>query len=184
MGGELEATEHSPNFLVSAAKDPGSPGHPGVDLQRIQVIKGWLDDTGKTHERVYDVAGTADNGAGVDPGTCAPTGSGHSNLCTVWSDPEYDPEQPAFYYLRVLENPSCRWSTLQCQAAGVNPFAANCAEQATAKNLEMEEQGAIGDVYGKCCLDPAQEPFYSPTIQERAWTSPIWIKPETDKDTL
>lgn len=175
MGGELEATEDSPGFLVSAAKDPGSPGNPGLDLQRLQIIKGWLDAEGATHEKVYDVAGTPDNGAGVDPQSCAPTGSGHKNLCTVWRDPQYNSKESAFYYVRVLENPSCRWSTLQCQAAGVNPFAENCAEQAAQQTAKLQDDGAIGDVFGRCCLDAAKEPFYSPTIQERAWTSPIWI---------
>lgn len=177
MGAELPATERSPRFLVSAAKDTGSPGRPGLDLQRLQVIKGWLDQQGNTHERVFDVAGSADNGAGVDPESCAPTGTGHTNLCTVWQDPEYSAEQAAFYYVRVLENPSCRWSTLQCQAGGVNPFASNCAEQAQQQNALRNEEGARGDVYNSCCLDPAEQPFYSPTIQERAWTSPIWLTP-------
>jgi hypothetical protein len=177
MGGEMPAPDNSPTFLVSAAKDPGSRGHDGVELQRIQIVKGWLDVKGQTHEQVFDVAGTADNNAGVDPDTCAPTGPGHETLCTVWRDPGYNAEQPAFYYARVLENPSCRWSTRHCQAAGVNPFAPDCAEQAAAKTAELQEQGAIGDVYGKCCLDPSSQPFYSPTLQERAWTSPIWINP-------
>jgi hypothetical protein len=177
MGGELAAPAQSPRFLVSAAKDPGIPGAPGLDLQRAQIIKGWLDDTGNTHEKVFDVTGSADNGASVDPVNCAPKGRGHENLCTVWQDPEYNPDQRAFYYVRVLENPSCRWSTLQCQAAGVNPFAADCSEKAAERTAAWQEQGAIGDVFGRCCLDPAQEPFYSPVIQERAWTSPIWINP-------
>jgi Protein of unknown function (DUF3604) len=175
MGGELTAGEQSPAFLVSAAKDAGTSQHPGLDLQRVQIIKGWLDTDGKTHEQVFDVAGTSDNGAGVDPQSCAPTGSGHQNLCTVWRDPQYNSEESAFYYVRALENPSCRWSTLQCQAAGVNPFADNCAEQAAQQTARLQDEGAIGDVFGRCCLDPAKEPFYSPTIQERAWTSPIWI---------
>ena len=178
MGGELAATKNSPAFLVSAVKDAGSARHPGVDLQRLQVIKGWLDDAGNTQEKVFDVAGSAENGAGVDPNNCAPTGSGHQSLCTVWRDPDYSANQAAFYYVRVLENPSCRWSTLQCQAAGVNPFDQNCPSQAETKTAQLQDNGAIGDVYGRCCLDPAQEPFYSATIQERAWTSPIWINPQ------
>ena len=179
MGGEMSSPPASPTFLVSASKDSGSPGHPGIDLQRIQIIKGWLDDKGQTHEQVFNVAGNADNNAGVDPNTCAPVGTGHQNLCTVWRDPNYDAQQPAFYYARVLENPSCRWSTLHCQAAGVNPFAADCDDQAAARTAQLEDEGAIGDVYGQCCLDPATQPFYSPTLQERAWTSPIWINPST-----
>lgn len=175
MGGQLTAPETSPGFLVSAARDPGSPGNPGLDLQKVQIIKGWLDIGGVTHEEVFNVAGSTDNTAGVDTESCLPTGTGHKNLCTVCRDPQYNSNESAFYYVRVLENPSCRWSTLQCQAAGVNPFAENCAEQAEHQTAKLQGKGAIGDVFGRCCLDPATEPFYSPTIQERAWTSPIWI---------
>jgi hypothetical protein len=175
MGGEL-STGQVPRFLVSAMKDPGSEGNPGNDLQRVQIIKGWLDENGTTHEQVFDVAGDASNGADVDPQTCAPRGVGFENLCTVWQDPGFNASEDAFYYVRVLENPSCRWSTLQCQAAGVNPFAENCPDRAAAATAELQEQGAIGEVYDKCCLDPAAQPFYSPVIQERAWTSPIWYQ--------
>jgi len=181
MGADMKpvpgGTSASPTLLVSALKDAGPPGHPGTDLQRIQIIKGWLDAEGLTRERVYDVAGDPDNGADVDPLTCTPRGQGAASLCTVWRDPDFDPTRPAFYYARVLENPSCRWSTFQCRAAGVNPFASDCKAQAARATLEAVEQGAQGDVYGRCCLDPAQEPFYSPLIQERAWTSPVWYTP-------
>ena len=176
MGGRFIGSAR-PRFLAHALKDPGTPGHPGTDLQRLQIVKGWVDADGATHERVFDVAGDPASEAGVDPATCAPVGEGASDLCSVWEDPEFDPSQPAFYYLRVLENPSCRWSTLQCQAVGVNPFAPDCADQAAAQTAAAHERGAQGDVYGKCCLDPAREPFYTPTIQERAWTSPIWVEP-------
>ena len=178
MGGELEAGAESPTFLISASADPGTPEFPGTDLQRLQVIKGWLDADGNTHEQVIDVAGNADNGAGVDPQSCAAIGSGERNLCTVWRDPNYKASQKAFYYVRVLENPTCRWSTLQCQSYGVNPFDKNCKAQADAQTeFFQDERGAIGDVFGRCCLNPEEERFYSPIIQERAWTSPIWINP-------
>ena len=179
MGGTVQASPDggAPRFLVSALKDPGAPGHPGTDLQRVQIIKGWVDAEGSTHERVHDVAGDAQNGASVDHETCAPTGRGAASLCTVWEDPEFDAATPAFYYVRVVENPTCRWSTLQCQAAGVNPFAANCQEQAAQQTAAAQARGAQGDVYGKCCIDPEKEPFYTPIIQERAWTSPIWVTP-------
>jgi hypothetical protein len=183
MGGALSSAA-SLHFLVSAMQDPGSEGNPGNKLQRLQIIKGWLDETGVTHEQVFDVAGDANNGADVDPLTCAPRGAGSENLCTVWKDPDFNAAEDAFYYLRVLENPSCRWSTRQCQAAGVNPFATNCADQATAATAELQEEGAIGDVYGKCCLDPAEQPFYSPVIQERAWTSPIWYRGLTGRQRV
>jgi hypothetical protein len=178
MGGELTASaEGAPRFLLSALKDAGVPGHPGTDLQRLQVIKGWVDGRGETHERVIDVVGDAKNGASVDPDSCQPTGAGFGSLCTVWEDSDFDPSQPSFYYLRAIENPTCRWSTLQCQSAGVNPFAPNCSEQAEAATARAHERGAQGDVFGKCCLDPDEEPFYTPVIQERAWTSPIWVLP-------
>jgi len=96
--------------------------------------------------------------------------------CTVWQDPEFEAEQDSFYYVRLLENPSCRWSTLQCQASGVNPFARDCAAQAEKATNKALENGASGDVFGKCCIDASKEAFYSPTIQERAWSSPIWYR--------
>ncbi len=177
MGGRLDVPAGSapPRFLVSALKDPGSPGHPGTDLQRVQIIKGWIEADGSSHEHVYDVAGDPDNGASVDPDTCQPTGSGAGSLCAVWTDPAFDGSQSAFYYVRVLENPTCRWSTLHCQAVGVNPFSDQCASQAEAATAAAHERGAQGDVYGKCCIDPEAEPFYSPVQQERAWTSAIWV---------
>lgn len=176
MGGKLSGPG-APRFFVNVMKDPGAPGHPGTDLQRAQIIKGWVDPSGQTHEQVIDVAGDAGNGASVDPGTCEPVGRGAASLCTVWQDPTFDPAQPAFYYLRVVENPTCRWSTLQCQSAGVNPFSDSCEEEASVATAAAVERGAQGDVFGRCCLAEEEEPFYSPVIQERAWTSPIWYEP-------
>ena len=179
MGGDLTPTSlsQSPTFVAQALKDPGTPKHPGTDLERIQIIKGWTDEEGRTFERVFDIAGAPSAAAGVDPLTCEPVGQGHQELCAVWSDPSFDPKHPAFYYLRVLENPSCRWSTRQCQNAGVNPFAQDCAARAAARTAQEVEQGARGDVYGKCCQREEQQPFYEPLIQERAWTSSIWYTP-------
>ncbi len=179
MGGELAGVQ-ALSVYVSAQKDPGTQVAPGTDLQRVQIIKGWVDAQGEVHEQVVDVAGDADNGATIDPQSCARVGRGASNLCAVWRDDEFDASQHAFYYARVIENPTCRWSTLQCQAAGVNPFAANCAEQAADANERVLTNGdATGDVYGKCCIDPKSQPFYSPVLQERAWTSPVWTVPES-----
>lgn len=184
MGGQLSLGHSAapPRFLVSALKDVGLPDHPGTDLQRLQIIKGWVEADGATHEHVFDVAGDAENGAWVDASTCAPTGAGFRTLCTVWEDPDFDPTQPAFYYVRALENPTCRWSTLQCQAAGVNPFSQECARQAEAATTAAGARGAVGDVYSNCCLREEEQPFYSPVIQERAWTSPIWYEPERTAD--
>jgi Protein of unknown function (DUF3604) len=176
MGGEFQA-DNSPSFLVSVHKDPGTGSSPGTGIQRVQVIKGWADESGETHEQVFDIAGSADNGATVNPNTCGRVGKGLTQACTLWQDPGFDPGQNAFYYVRVLENPTCRWSTLQCQAAGVNPFSEQCSEQAAQATLQAQDQGATGDVFSKCCTDPSTRPFYSPVLQERAWSSPIWVKP-------
>jgi hypothetical protein len=181
MGGELNGnTTDTPRFLVSARKDPGDSQLDGTDLQRVQIIKGWVGDDGTPREKVYDIDGNADNGAGVDTNTCARHGRGLVNSCTVWEDPDFQADQSAFYYVRLLENPTCRWSTLQCQSAGVNPFASDCTSQASAATARAQATGASGDVYGKCCIDPKQEAFYSPVIQERAWSSPIWYQPSAN----
>ncbi len=149
QGADLTAGEGSPAFLAWAMADPV-----GTPLQRLQIIKGWVDD-GRTHEKVFDVACSdglevdpathrcPDNEAEVDLEDCSITeGLGAAELRTVWTDPEYDPGQSAFYYVRVLENPTCRWSTWDALRAGADPRAG-----------------------------------VAPTIQERAWTSPIWVGP-------
>jgi hypothetical protein len=170
MGGELGAVRGaaSPRFAVLALKDPGTATTPGVDLQRVQIVKGWVDSDGQTHDAVFDVAGDAANGADVDPDTCTPRGAGSAELCAVWEDPDFDPGQRAFYYARVLENPSCRWSTVVCKQAGVDPLAPDCAVQAAAAD----------PAFAECCLAEADDPFFSPLVQERAWSSPIWYRPE------
>lgn len=170
MGGELGPVRggDSPRFAVLAAKDPGTNDAPGTDLQRVQVVKGWVGDDGMAHERVFDVAGNGENGAGVDPETCAPVGSGARELCTVWEDPEFDRAERAFYYLRVLENPTCRWSAIVCKNAGVDPFAPDCAAQAA----------RAGNEFADCCVTEDDDASLARVIQERAWTSPIWYRPE------
>ena len=177
MGGVLARSEGdaTPRFFVSAQRDQGTDLHPANPLERIQIIKGWVDEDGSTHERVVDVLGNETQGLGVDMNSCAATAPGHASLCTVWEDPTYRPGESAFYYARILETPSCRWSTLQCQAAGVNPLSESCATEADAANLLANENGDSGDIYGICCTKPETDPFYSPTIRERAWTSPIWL---------
>ncbi|MEW6269566.1 MAG: DUF3604 domain-containing protein [Thermodesulfobacteriota bacterium] len=169
MGGEIGALPdgRAPRFVVLAAKDPGTAELPGADLQRVQIVKGWVDAQGATHERVFDVAG-GDNGAAVDPSTCAPLGAGAAELCAAWQDPAFDPRQDAFYYARVLENPTCRWSTLVCKEAGVDPFAADCAQQAA----------RVGEAFADCCLTLVSDAFLEPVVQERAWTSPVWYRPD------
>ncbi|MEW6270154.1 MAG: DUF3604 domain-containing protein [Thermodesulfobacteriota bacterium] len=167
MGGELPPRDRdlAPRFYVSALKDPGTPGRPGTDLQRIQIVKGWVDAGGVVHEQVYDVAGEVDETDTVDAATCAPVGEGFAELCSVWEDPDFDPGEHAFYYARVLENPSCRWSTHVCKQVGVDPFSPTC------------EQDAAGTAFERCCLDEMNDPSLMPVTQERAWTSPIWYHP-------
>ena len=154
MGGVLAAGGGAPSFVVAALKDGGTSQRPGTPLQRIQIVKGWLE-AGEVRIAVHEVAGDPNNGADVDLATCEPSGSGFDQLCSVWSDPDFSPGAPAFYYARVLENPTCRWHVYACNAAGVD-----CADP-----------NSIGEGYEGCCSgQPA-------TIQERAWTSPIWYEP-------
>ena len=152
MGGGLHGStsDAAPAFLVWAMRDSWT-----APLQRVQVVKGWMEDGGTTSERVYDVACSddlavdpethrcPDNGAQVDLETCDITADvGAAELKTIWTDPDFDSSEPAFYYVRVLENPTCRWSTWDAVRAGVAPR-----------------------------LD------FPATIQERAWSSPIWYTP-------
>ena len=143
MGGDLVGNGTAPTFLAWAQRDPNMGA-----LQRVQIIKVTSEG-----EAVYDVAchdGTpdpdthrcTDNGAAVDMETCTPTGDGAGELKALWQDPEFDPERRATYYVRVLENPSCRWSTWEAMRANVPP-----------------------------------RPDVPQTIQERAYTSPIWYIP-------
>jgi hypothetical protein len=148
MGAELpERAEGAepPSFAVFALADPGARDQPGGLLQRIQIVKGWVDDDGRFHQEVHDVAGSADAGAGVDLATCTPTGPGATSLCGVWRDPAFEEERDAVYYARVVENPSCRWSTRLCLSLPEEERPDGC----TSERLPR-------------------------TIQERAWTSPIW----------
>ncbi len=115
MGGDIGPVrgKNSPRFAVYAQKDPGGLSTP---LQRAQIVKGYIDDIGFAQEIVYDIAGNPDNGADVDLDTCAETGTGDSTLCAVWEDPEFDPAKNAFYYVRVVENPTCRWHKRLCNS--------------------------------------------------------------------
>ena len=175
MGGEIGPVlgRKSPRFAVMAMKDPGGNGEPSTPLQRIQIVKGWVDGAGATHERVLNIAPTRDDGSlrpdgsfseDVDPQTCRATTTGSGELCTVWEDDDFDPTQPAFYYARVLEDPTCRWSTYACRKLGVDPFADTCLAQA-----ETAQPGQ--NLYDCCAIR------LDPVIQERAWTSPIWYRP-------
>jgi hypothetical protein len=152
MGGELKGPfDRPPRFAVWAMRDPGTDSEPGVPLERIQIIKGWLEGE-QVRYAIHDIGGDA-GGAAVDPNTCERSGTGHDELCSVWSDPDFNPDEQAFYYARVLENPSCRWHALQCSRAKITcgPFGPSRAG------------------YEGCC-----DGNYPKVQQERAWSSPIF----------
>ncbi|MCB9664982.1 MAG: DUF3604 domain-containing protein [Alphaproteobacteria bacterium] len=150
MGGLMPGS--GATFVVQAAADPGGASRAAVPLQRLQIVKGWVED-GEVRSTVIDVAGDA----GTDPldrDTCLLSGEGPTTLCGTWTDPDHDPSVPAFWYARVVEVPTCRWQRAQCLAAGIT-----CPTQA--------------DGYEGCCDDEVPD-----TLQERAWSSPIWNLPE------
>ena len=147
MGGELTVSEGSPEFLVLADKDPA-----GANLDRIQIVKGWLDADGTQREQVYDVSWAGERQPGAD-GKLPAVGNtvdlrtgkvdnsiGAPRLEARWRDPDYVPRQAAFYYARVLQIPTARHSLLDAIALG------------------REHAGDHPD-----------------TIQERAYSSPIWV---------
>ena len=151
MGGELVGVAQ-PSFWVWGTADPDGPM-----LDRIQIVKGWVEDAGAGEplQRVRDVACSGGREPGED-GKCAPTAAtvdletcerdeaaGAAELQARFADPDYSADRPAFYYVRVLENPSCRWTTRLALSADEDP---------------------PGDL-------PA-------TVQQRGWSSPIWVRPE------
>ncbi|HET9334149.1 MAG TPA: DUF3604 domain-containing protein [Gemmatimonadota bacterium] len=151
MGGDLSDAPagQAPTFLVAALKDPI-----GANLDRLQIVKGWLDAEGETQERVYDVVWSGDRRPGSD-GKLPSVGNtvdvanatwtntiGSSELITVWQDPAFDPSQRAFYYARVLEIPTPRWTAYDAKYFGIQL--------------------------------PPEVPM---TTVERAYTSPIWYTP-------
>ena len=153
MGGDLSNAPagKAPTFLVAALKDPI-----GANLDRIQIIKGWVDAAGETQEKVYDVVwGDPDKRQPGDDGKLPAVGStvdvanavwtntiGAPELITVWQDPDFDPDQRAFYYARVIEIPTPRWTAYDAKRFGVQM--------------------------------PPETPMVT---QERAYTSPIWYTP-------
>jgi hypothetical protein len=147
MGGDLgpaPGPDATPRFLVTAAMDSAANATP---LQKLQVIKGWIDNEGNMHQQVIDVAGDPNPTGTVDIQTCRVSGDGHANLCSLWQDPDFDATRSTVYYARVVENPSCRWSTWDCNAIPDSEKPAACFREDIPK-----------------------------TIQERAWTSPIWYE--------
>lgn len=156
MGAEIHGAGRA-QLAVAATRDPTSQ-----PLQRVQIVKGWIDDAGLGRETVVDIAGDARNGASVDLATCLPRGEGFNTLCAVWEDPAFSPTQHAYYYARVLENPSCRWSQYICAANGV----------------DCGQPSSITAGLEQCCTDE-----HRPLIQERAVSSPVWFVPGNDATT-
>ena len=152
MGGDLTKSPRGkpPAFMIRALRDPD-----GANLDRVQIIKGWLDRSGKTHERIYDVAVSDGRKIGRDGRAKKPVGStvnveqatytntiGDAVMAAYWRDPDFDPNEHAFYYVRVLEIPTPRWTTYDAAFFGIKR--------------------------------PDNVPA---TIQDRAYTSPIWYTP-------
>jgi hypothetical protein len=201
MGGTL-ARGPVPRFAVMALMDPGWPNHPGTKLDRVQIIKGWVDASGTTHERVFDVADSGRGGktirkgggtwpegtnGAVDLRTCTPTGVGRTSLCSVWEDPDFDPGEHAVYYARVLEQPSCRWNQYYCNARGVDCGAPLGVCASIDRDFNGRGCGSNDECGGGVCETPLGYTAFEyqqccsglvpATIQERAWTSPIWYDP-------
>lgn len=158
MGGQLAqqpegSAGEAPNIAVWAEADPGSQS--GAALERVQVVKGWLED-GEPREKVFDVAKAKSAPHAVDEDSCEIDRPAAATLCTVWQDPEFQANQAAYYYVRVLEQPTCRWSQYLCNSAGVD-----CSNATT-----------VGEGLEGCCASNHQR-----SIRERAWTSPIWYQP-------
>jgi hypothetical protein len=141
MGGDLgtRPTGAKPRLLATAVQDPDS-----AQLQKLQIIKGWVDAEGKSNYQVLEVAGQQSAEGTVDLDSGRWSGRGSPVLCSVFEDAQFDPAEPAYYYLRAVEVPSLRWSWSQCVALPVSERPAECDNDAPK------------------------------TIQEMAWTSPIW----------
>jgi hypothetical protein len=153
MGGDLSSAPSgkSPSFLVAALKDPI-----GANLDRIQIVKGWIDAQGNPQERIYDVAVSDGRMIGANGRCMQPVGNtvdvenaswtnsiGATEMIEVWTDPDFDPSISAFYYVRVLEIPTPRWTSYDAKYYGIE--------------IDKDDSGMH---------------------QERAYTSPIWYTPE------
>lgn len=145
MGSDLgpRSGNDKPKFIAAALQDPES-----VPLQRLQIVKGWIDASQQAHYRVFDVAGHEANEGQIDLSTGRWSGTGSATLCAVFEDDEFDPSLPSYYYLRAVEVPTLRWSWAQCVALSDDERPPECTNEAPK------------------------------TLQELAWTSPIWYLPE------
>lgn len=149
MGGDLEPRPvgASPKLLASATAAPD-----GAPLQKLQLIKGWVDETGRSNYKVFNIAGHQGQGE-IDLETGAWNGPGEQALCRVFEDPEFNPDHPAYYYVRAVEVPTLRWSWHACVVLSEDQRPKECDNNAPR------------------------------TIQEMAWTSPIWYLPTAQRDS-
>jgi len=146
MGGDLPEPPNADAKPVLVAAAMRDPSEMGAPLQQLQIVKGWIDADGTKHTKVITVAG-GPNDASVDTTTGARAGDGHESLCAVYRDEDFDANESTYYYVRAVENPSARWSVYDCQ------------------RLPENERPAV-------CTDGS----YPQTVQEMAWTSPIWYR--------
>ena len=144
MGGDLPEPPSADARPVLVAAAMRDPSPMGAPLQQLQIVKGWIEADGTRRTQVITVAG-GPNDASVDTSTGERIGEGHESLCAVYRDEDFDASQPTYYYVRAVENPSARWSVFDCM------------------RLPEKERPAV-------CTDGS----YPQTLQEMAWTSPIW----------
>lgn len=159
MGGDLPASPGTaPKFVVSALAD--IDGH---KLAKIQIVKGYIDSNGEAQEEVYTLPSSVTvPDSNVDLNTCTVGTAGNTAMCEVWTDPAFDASTEAFYYAKVIEVPSCRWTQLQCLEAGISYDNNGSCLNAAPTGMEA------------CCTADVPK-----TITERSWTSPIWYTPSS-----
>jgi len=175
MGGDLPARAGAtaPWIVAWAMQDPGG-ARPGLPLQRIDLIKGTVDEAGEPQVEV--IPGVAKTSAAVQPPSrvdCSVNAGAHpEQLCAVWRDPQFNPGRDAFYYARALEVPSCRYDAHMCTSKGVD-----CSRLDPANGVFPQSSGMAG--YEGCCLISGAPGSFTGrntfhTLEERAWASPIW----------
>ena len=175
MGSELPATDQKPWLVVYAQQDPGG-NNPGIPLQRIELIKAWADEQGQRKQQRITLQS---NDEAPMPGPrCEQELSGPSQMCAVFQDSNFNPNEGAAYYARAMENESCRWTTQMCVNANVQ-----CDLLDPTNGQFPQATGLSG--YEGCCRIQEEAGRYRGlfrmiTQQERAWSSPVWLTSKTD----
>lgn len=178
MGGDLPAPPpgaSAPYITVWAMKDLGGP-QPGLPLQALDIVKGFVDATGEPRVRAYEGVITTAHPVERPAADCSVAPGLHpEQLCVTWQDPDFDVGREAYWYARTREIPSCRWSTQLCVSAGVD-----CSALQPENGIFPEDSGWQG--YEGCCvIEGAPGDFRGQnsfaTLEERAWSSPVWFEP-------